>query len=147
MTMTLRSRALAALLALASPAAIACTVSTTPVAFGSIDPIASAPTDSTGTVIVSCPEQTTYSVAIDGGNGTVDRRHLASGVDRLNYQLYTDASLALVWGDGTAGTVTANGTAGPAGDTTHTIYGRVPAQPLAKVGPYSDSLVVTVIIF
>lgn len=135
---------LGVMIALACPAAVACTVSTTPVAFGSIDPVANAPTDSSGTIVVSCPTQTTYAVAINGGTGPVDDRRMVNGVYVLRYQLYTDANLALVWGDGTAGTITASGTASPGADATHTVYGRIPAQPLARVGAYADTLTVTV---
>jgi spore coat protein U-like protein len=133
------------LLLFAAPAAPACTVSTTAVAFGSVDPVARMPTDSAGSIVVSCPTDSAYVVAIDGGaHGTVDGRRMASGGNLLEYQLYTDANLALVWGDGTAGTVTVSGSAGPAGDVTHTVYGRIPAQPFAHVGAYADTLTVTV---
>lgn len=135
--------AIAAGLLLCPAAAMACTVTVTPLAFGSIDPVARMPTESTGTLVVSCPTQTSYTLSIDGGNGTVGDRFMTGAADTLRYQLYTDASLSLVWGDGTAGTVTVAGSAGPA-DTTHVVYGRVPAQPLAKAGAYTDTLTVTV---
>lgn len=128
----------------ASPSALACTASTTPVAFGSVDPVARMPTDSAGTITVSCPTETTYTVAISSGNGAVNDRHMSSGANRLNYQLFTDASLAVIWGDGTAGTVTVNGTAGPSSQTSHQVYGRVPAQPFARMGAYADTLTITV---
>jgi len=104
------------------------------------------PTDSTGTLVVTCPVESSYTVAIDGGsNGSVDLRNMSGAAgSELRYQLYTDPSLALVWGDGTAGTMTVSGSAGPGTDATHTIYGRVPAQPLARVGSYADTLTVTV---
>lgn len=131
-------------LACGSSDVLACNVSTTSMAFGSIDPISHLPTDSSGTIIVSCPTDTMYTIVIDGGGGTVDNRRMTNGADVLNYQLYTDANLALVWGDGTSGTMAVSGTAEPGADAIHTVYGRVPPQPLAKVGAYADTLTVTI---
>ncbi len=71
---------------------------------------------------------------------------MASGANRLNHNLYTDATRLTVWGDGGAGTslvsnsivlvllgVTVN----------HTVFGRVPALQNAAVGNYSDNITVT----
>lgn len=121
----------------------ACTVSTTPLAFGAIDPLASLPTDSAGSITVSCPEASSYVVAISGGNGPVHNRFMAGASDQLTYQLFTDAGLNYIWGDGTAGTNTVSGSTNPL-QADHTVYGRIPSQPLARAGQYADLVIITV---
>lgn len=112
-------------------------------AFGAIDALLPVATDSSSTVQVSCPELTEYSISLSAGSGSFSSRRLSSGALELQYQLYADASRVNPWGDGSGGSVRVNGSADPGGSL-HTVYGRVPHQPLAKPGIYSDSLLVTV---
>lgn len=121
----------------------ACTVSATPMAFGVVDPLAGVPTDSAGYVSVACIDATSYEIAIGGGNGPVNDRRMAGSSAGLDYQLYTDAGRSHIWGDGTAGTVTVAGSAGPT-QAEHIVYARIPSQPYAKAGQYSDVVIVTV---
>lgn len=121
---------------------IACTVSTQSLAFGSINPIAGTSTNSTASITVTCPSSTNIEVWISGGSGTVSQRTMTSGADQLNYNVYRDAALTTIWGDGAEGT-SWTATADSAG-TTATVYGHVPNQPAAYPGSYSDSLIVTV---
>lgn len=123
--------------------ASACTVSATSAAFGTIDPLVNTETLSTATLSVSCPESTSYTVALGPGSGTIENRRMVSGTHELSYNLYTDASRSMIWGDGTGGSTTVSGTADSSG-TDHTVYGHVPWQPSAVPGTYSDSIVVTV---
>lgn len=132
------------LLMLAGTAAhAACTVSATSHAFGVIDPLVAVDHDSTSSVSVSCDTLTSYSVSLSAGAGTYGNRELVSGSDALMYNLYDDAARSRVWGDGSGTTVTVNGSA-DSGGTTHSVYGRVPHQPTAVPGSYSDSITVTV---
>lgn len=135
---------LLALLALlgAGPAA-ACTIDIAALSFGSIDPLANAASDSVTTFTVTCPVDTAYSATVTAGAGSYADRRMTSAGGTLDYQLYTEASRSLVWGDGSAGTSVISGSAGPAG-VTRSLYGRVPAQPMAIPGSYSDTLLVTV---
>lgn len=126
----------------AGPSA-ACTVDVAPMAFGSIDPIANADTDSVTTLTVTCPADTAYSATVSAGAGTYADRRMTGAQGALSYQIHTEASRSLVWGDGSGGTTALSGTAGPAGETRN-LYGRVPAQPMAIPGSYSDTLLVTV---
>jgi spore coat protein U-like protein len=138
-----RRTASAMLLAsLAMPAA-ACTVEATSLSFGSINPLAAGNADSTSTVTVTCPATTAYTIALSAGSGTYADRQMASGANTLSYQLYTDASRATVWGDGTGSTATVDGSADGTG-TPHTVYGRVPPQSTAVPGAYADTVTVTV---
>ena len=65
---------------------------------------------------------------------------MASGDNRLTYELYRDANRLERWG-GTAAT----GVAGTGNDTPRvlTVFGRVPAQPGARAGTYLDTVTVT----
>jgi spore coat protein U-like protein len=134
---------LAIALASASIHAAECTVSTTPLNFGKFDPLAGTPAGSSGTIGISCSVSTAYTISINGGTGSVDDRRMTSGTHTLAYQLFTDVSLSYVWGDGTAGTLSVAGSA-DAAETTHTVYGRIPVQPLAVPGSYADVLIVSV---
>jgi spore coat protein U-like protein len=66
---------------------------------------------------------------------------MGSGAHRLNYNLYTAANRAVVWGDATSGTVTVNGT-GIGVNVNHGVYGRIPARQNVRAGSYSDIIIV-----
>lgn len=125
-----------------------CTLTTTPVAFGNIDATASANTDATGGISVTCTNGTTWSAAADAGAGTgatLASRKMTSGANVLSYALYTESTHTTLWGDGAGGTTaTIDGTGSGAVQNT-TIYARVPGgQTGAPAGSYADTVVVTV---
>ena len=137
------------MLALSAAGLEACTVSASGVSFGAYNVLAPAPTDSTGSVVLECsPSDKNIRVSLStGASGTYLARALTQGSDQLLYNLYIDAAMTAVWGDGTGGTSVlsiANWTGGPNASQIHTIYGRLPAQQDAAAGTYSDSIVVTV---
>lgn len=125
----------------ASPAsAVTCGVSSAGVAFGSYDTLISTPLDGVGTIAVNCDASTTFTVALSAGSGTFAQRQMTAGATQLGYNLYTDATRTIVWGDGISGsTVSASGTS-----VDLSIYGRVPAGQNVAAGVYSDSIVITV---
>ncbi|MBD3828778.1 MAG: spore coat protein U domain-containing protein [Stenotrophomonas sp.] len=148
----------ATLLACASPPAQAlfasCTTSASGVAFGTYPPFSASPTDSTGTVTVTCTPLlagllVSYTIALStGSSGNYASRSMSSGVSTLQYQLYTDSARSTVWGDGSAGTATIS-------DSylldllvpktrNYTVYGRIPALQPASPGAYGDTIMVTV---
>lgn len=149
-----RLLALAAFLLVIAPAfaqAARCTVSASPIAFGLYAPFSASPTDSTGTLTISCRGRVrTYTVTLGAGlnsGGRFANRSLSSGSARLSYQLYSDAARTTVWGDGTGGTDTLSGsclgrTCSPG---TLTVYARLPALQTAAPGSYSDNVTVTII--
>ena len=134
-----------------------CSASATSVVFGVYDATAPAPTDSTGTLTVTCTYTPSgsrtilYTVGLHSGNGTTAAvRWLASGNYRLFYNLFTDPARLLIWGDGTSGTQLVSGSlkVGPGvGNGTRsdvfTVYGRMPARQDANAGDYSDTIVFT----
>lgn len=123
-----------------------CTVTTSPVAFGSVNTLGSA-VDATGGLTVTCTNGTDWSAAAGAGTGpgaSVVGRKMSAGSDILNYSLYVDSNRTSVWGDGSASSapITDEGT-GSAQSVT--IYGRVQAgQSAARAGSYSDTVAVTV---
>lgn len=129
-----------ALISLAAGAA-ACTVSATPLAFGSIDPLSGESTESVGSLTVECPESTAYTLSVTPGKGTYNQRLMTFGELTLVYNLYIDQDHLFIFGDGTGDTqvVTGEGLV-----TEHVLYGKVPNQPRAYPGNYTDDIVVTV---
>jgi spore coat protein U-like protein len=134
-----------------------CSASATGVSFGVYDASLTTPTDSTGALTVSCSytpvgdRTVLYTVGLSSGNGsTAAQRWLASGNDRLYYNLYTDAARLIIWGDGTAGGTLVSGSLKPGpgvGNATrtedYTVYGRIPARQDVNAGDYRDTIVFT----
>jgi spore coat protein U-like protein len=138
-----------ALMVSSTAARAACTVSATPVSFGSYNVFNASPLDATGTITVNCTGllSVSYNIKLSTGlSGSYAPRKMANGANRLNYNLYTDATRLTVWGDGSAGTLSVSGNIllvllGV--DVNHTVYGRVPALQNVAVGSYSDNITVT----
>jgi spore coat protein U-like protein len=129
-----------------------CGVSTTPVNFINYDVFSLSPAYSTGVVVVSCnsPDQHPLPVTISinsGGSGTFNPRQMraATGTDRLNYYLFTNASRTVIWGDGTGGTSTVTNMVTRNVPWNATIFGILPQRQNISAGNYSDTLLVTVL--
>lgn len=123
----------------------ACSVNPTSVAFGVYSPFNVAPTDTAGTLRVSCDTTTVgYTLLLNpGGAGTYAPRRLGGGAYTLAYNLYADALRTVIWGDGSGGTTTVSGAFALPGAIDHTVYGRVPAQQNVGAGTYTDTITVT----
>ncbi len=153
MTKCLKVLALSAMIFCAANGyAFNCGVTTTPVSFVNYDVFSPSPADSTGMVLVNCssPDQHPLTVTISinsGGSGMFNPRQMraATGTDRLNYYLFTDAARTAIWGDGTGGTSTVSNMVTRNTPWTATIFGMVPPRQNVRVGNYSDTLLVTVI--
>jgi spore coat protein U-like protein len=127
-----------------------CTTSATALGFGNYTP-GNGPVTASSNITVNCTKSTAYTIALNPGTTTGDsftQRLMASGANILQYNLYTTAAFATVWGDGTGGTATQTGTgAGKATASTFKVYGRLPdsaANQAALPGSYSDTITVTV---
>lgn len=136
----MRSLVVLSLLLSSSAWGASCTVSTTGIAFGGYDPFVAQDVDSVANVSVSCDETASYSIALSPGAGTYEQRVMTSGLHQLLYNLYTDATLSTVWGDGTGHSAVVSDTQLVA---THTVYGRIPARQNPQVGVYGDTIVIT----
>jgi spore coat protein U-like protein len=131
--------------------AVSCNVSATSVAFGSYNVFNASPLNATGTITVHCTNLlallVNYNIKLSKGlSGSYAPRQMANGANRLNYNLYTDATRLTVWGDGSGGTsfVSNSLLAVVLGVTVnHTVYGRVLALQNVAVGSYSDNITVT----
>ena len=130
-----------------------CTVGATAVAFGAYYPTAGALT-ANSTVSVNCTKTTPFTVSLNKGTttgGTIAQRLLTDGAagDTLQYNLYKDAALSIVWGDGTGSSQTNAGTgAGMGTAVTFTAYGSLPDiafnQGTQPPGLYTDTVTVSV---
>src|SRR5215210_3127793 len=86
-----------------------CTVSSSAVSFGNVNPISGSNYDAAGSISVTCTSGTgwTATSGVGAGSGaSYAARRMTFGANLLNYNLYTDAGRANVWGDGTGGTST-----------------------------------------
>src|SRR5690606_474315 len=139
--------------------AAACTNTAAPTNSGASAPIpATAPLDSTGAVRVQCSLsgfEILFGANVDialsqGSSGTYAARTLRQGAASvLQYNLYTSAARATIWGNGGGGTSTVGGAVGgwlTGQPTTRNfpIYGRLPAGQDPNLGLHSDSITVTV---
>jgi spore coat protein U-like protein len=136
--------AIAALLfACAARAAPPCrSVVAGPLAFGPYNPVSTAPSEATSTISFTCPRSVSPVISLSAGTGRSFSPRAMSGPagDRLGYNLYTTALRNVVWGDGTGGSVSLPVSAGVGRVT---VYGRIFQLQDARVGTYSDAVVVT----
>jgi spore coat protein U-like protein len=139
------------ILILGNAAHAACGVTTTGINFGAYDVFSATPRDTAGTVTVACdrnpPTDVTVSIGASPTSGGFQPRQMRhpSKADRMNYNLFTTASMTTVWGDGSAGTATVLlRKVNRNRPVTTTIYGRIPPGQNVSVGAYSDSVTVTI---
>jgi spore coat protein U-like protein len=93
-----------------------------------------------GSLTYKCPPPTVPVVSMSASaNGAYRPRQMTSGGDTLDYELYFDAAMTIIWGVG------ADSHPVPPSGGTQTVpfYGRIFAQQDAAVGNYSDTITVT----
>ena len=102
-------------------------------------------------ISVKCTKNTPYTIALNGGTttgGTIAQRLMASGANTLQYNLFTTAAFAQVFGDGSGTSKTVAGTgAGVATANAVTVFGQLPdnaTNQAAVPGNYTDTITVTV---
>jgi spore coat protein U-like protein len=117
----------------------ACNMNVTAVNFGSYDVFSNAASDSTGNIGVNCPSGFGYTIGLSAGSVTYEQRGMSSGFNTLNYNLYTAANRALVWGDATYDSATVSGI-GSGQSVNHVVYGRIPHHQNVPAGNYSDTI-------
>ncbi len=126
-----------------------CTISTTPVAFPSYDPIGANATvdadDGTGTVTITCTKGTTATIGLGlGSNASGNTRRMLNGPSNyLDYELYQTSARTTVWGN--AGPrLFSPGPAPSKAPRTFTVYGRIFAGQDLPAGSYADTVQATV---
>lgn len=125
--------------------ALACTLSTGGVVFGIYDPLSDQTVESVGDIDIYCEETASYTLSLStGGGSSFSPRVLTSGSDSLQYNLYTDATYQVVWGDGSGSTQVISGTAEAGMTERESVYGSIPARQNVYAGDYQDTIVVTI---
>lgn len=139
------------LIFLSGNAYAACNVTATGINFGIYDVFKTTPLDSTGSVTVTCdetpPPTIKISISRSNNSGSFIPRQMrhATKADFLNYNLFTNASMTEVWGDGTGGTSTVLlKKVSKNKPEIVIIYGRIPPGQDVSAGSYSDTLTVTI---
>jgi spore coat protein U-like protein len=124
-----------------------CSITTTPVNFGSYDPVvaqAASPLDGTGSVSVTCTKGAGTRIDLGlGSNPSGTTRRMQGGSSFLAYELYQNAGRTIAWRSGaTAGqTIAAAPNKTP---RTFVVYGRVPAGQDVAAGSYNDIVLATI---
>jgi len=139
------------LIATGDLAASQCSVATTPLSFGGYDPLSSTATATTASIAITCqtperfPQQVTLQLSA-GASGTPAQRTMTSvGGNVLLYNIYLDAGMAQVLGDGTAGSTTPSRQVSRNTPWNLTLYGRIPPLQNLPAGAYSDTLTATIL--
>jgi spore coat protein U-like protein len=142
MRRALLAAALCALLPAAARAAPSCSSLGASLTFGPAGYNVYNTTDMTqaGTLSYKCPPPTAPVVSMSASaNGAYGPRQMTSGGNTLNYELYFDAAMTIVWGIG----ADSHPLPAAGGISTVPFYGRIFAQQDAAVGTYSDTITVT----
>lgn len=150
---------LALLLAAPRDAAAGCSVSSPGMAFGMYQPLTfagkltSAAVISNTAISVACTDIVTggsYTIALGpssaGSGDRINTRYLANsnGGDPMAYNIYREAALLTIWGDGSVGHLLGGDIPVGASNRSHTVYGMVPpGQRTLRAGNFSDSMVIT----
>ncbi|MDQ6767344.1 MAG: spore coat U domain-containing protein [Candidatus Eremiobacteraeota bacterium] len=116
-----------------------CSISTAAVAFGNY---LAANKQANGSVTVTCPNGTPYSVDLGQGLNFSPGRRMSFSGSFLNYNLYSDAADTIVWGSTSGGAAVAGTGNGLA--QILTVFGLVPGLQNVPAGAYSDTVVATV---
>ena len=135
-------------------AATTCSGGNVALGFGSYDFYQASPAVVQASLVVTCtrnggPATTTVTVGLGPSttSGTIANRQLAGSIDRLNYNVYRDATRLAIWGD-TAGTDTMSQSItlsnNASGNLTFTLFGRLFAAQDVRAGFYSDSILLAV---
>jgi spore coat protein U-like protein len=131
-----------------------CSISASPVMFGNYDPVSSSDNTSVGSISATCQLISglsllvAYTITLSPGSGSYTQRTLTSGASSLGYNLYKDAAMKSVLGDGTGSTSSiTDGYLLGLGNVVqnYSVYGKMPArQATAKAGIYTDSITVMI---
>jgi spore coat protein U-like protein len=117
---------------------------TNPLNFGTTG-VLSSDIDQTTTFEVQCTNSTPYSVGLDAGTGvgaSTLLRRMTGGSDAIDYQMFSDPSRTVNWGDNVGvDTVAGVGNGSP---QSLTIYGRVVPQATPEPDTYIDTVTIEV---
>ena len=123
-----------------------CMVTASDLNFGAYTSSSGSPLQGTTTVSATCTPGSTYNIALNVGTvgaSIYAGRQMASGANKLNYQLYRNATRTDIWGE-TSGTDTVQDV-GTGLLKNHTVYGVIPAAQVVPAGDYLDTITVRVL--
>lgn len=140
-------RVAVALLLVAAPARAQCVIDgVTGTAFGTYDTFSASPLDTSGSVIYRCLVALTITIDLSTGSSAAYAARTMTrigGGGTLTYNLYTDATRLVIWGNGANGTGRYGPVLGLLTGVSVPIFGRVPARQDVATGDYSDTVIVT----
>ena len=123
-----------------------CSISAAALNFGSTIPTpVNSNIDVNSTITATCSNAVAYSVALNAGQGagaTMASRKMSSGINTVNYTMYTDSGRTTIWGDGTAGS-SVNSLTGTGAPQAIPVFGRIPTGQAPATGTYNDTILVT----
>jgi spore coat protein U-like protein len=126
---------------------IICSISASGINFGAVTGQA---TTAAGDLVLRCTGNgaQSYEIALTTGlSGTYGLRQMGNGAERLGYNIYTEASLGTIWGDGTGGSQVVTGKIQMQGNpvviNVVPVRARLPVQPAPGPGTYQDTIVAT----
>jgi len=123
-----------------------CTIDTRPLSFGAYEPAADL--DAVAEIIYTCDNQA-KKIRIEmttGSSNQFDRSMSGGATDRLNYNIYLDATHRTIWGQGLYGTDVYFDNNPPNGTPVVVrAYGHIPARQDVEPGQYVDGLTVRVL--
>ena len=127
-----------------------CSATATTLAFSAYTPGAGAIANN-GTISVKCTKNTPYTISLNGGTtigGTIAQRLMASGANKLQYNLFTTAAFTQIFGDGSGTSKTVAGQRCGRGHRQRRdgirSTARQRGQPGRGTGSYTDTITVTV---
>lgn len=124
-----------------------CSVSADSMDFGTYEPMSRSNLNGVANIRADCRGgRTTVVVRLSPGrSGVSTNRYMTSGSDLLYYNLFTNASRTVIWGDGSAGTSLVSRSKGNGRRRFEfMVYGRIFGSQDAVPGFYTDDIVVTV---
>ena len=127
-----------------------CSFTAANINFGTYNIIQTSPNTTTGTISVTCHPAKLQPVTIalsTGSSGNYAQRELSpslAGVDRLRYNIFTDASYSTIFGNGTGGSQILLNTVSRTAPWNVTYYGRIPADQDVSADLYTDILTMSV---
>jgi spore coat protein U-like protein len=118
------------------------------VAFGAYNPFSGMPATATGSMTYVCSlvnilDRVTLDLSAGASSSVLPWRTLMTGSHPLNYNLYLDAGLTQVWGDGSGSTFHFGPAILPILPNKVFVYGFIPGSQNAWAGMYTDTVVIT----
>jgi spore coat protein U-like protein len=126
-----------------------CTITTSPLNFGTIGTLTTGGADITaaGAVNVICTSDAPYEIALGNGENFATTRHLLNQDatnDTLSYTLFSDTGRLVAWGSTLGSEGNAVSGTGTNEEVSHPVYGSIASGQAVSLGTYTDTVIATV---